>query len=300
MIPRAFEYFDPPTLEEAVSLLERHGDDAKLMAGGQSLLPMMKLRVLSPAVVVDLWRVPGLDTIRQDDGAVHIGAMTTHYALHSSPVIQRTLPALADAARVVGDPLVRNLGTIGGSAAHAAHNADYPAVLVALGAEIRARGPEGERSVPAGDFFTDTYTTCLKPSEIVTEISLPVPTGRDCAAYLKLSRRGTDFAIVGVAAMLTQGEDGVCTDARVVLSGVGNVPVRSGEAEEVLKAGLLDSDRMREAGEAAKRNLDAPSDVQADARYRVDVSGVYVRRAVAAAWERRAGRMPQARRDLPS
>ena len=286
MIPRAFEYFDPTTLEEAVALLEQHGDDAKLMAGGQSLLPMMKLRMVSPVVVVDLWRVPDLDFIRRDDGVIRIGAMTTHYVLHSSPVIQSTLPALADAARVVGDPLVRNLGTIGGSAAHAAHNADYPAVLVALGADLLAVGPDGKRSIAAADFFTDTFTTCLEPTEIVTDIVIPVPGETERSAYLKLSRRGTDFAIVGVAAMLAEGDEGRCADARVVLSGVGDTPVRATEAEEILKAGPLDPERLRDAGEAAKRNLDPPSDVQADAQYRVDVSGVYVRRAVTAAWER--------------
>ncbi|MCY4441958.1 MAG: xanthine dehydrogenase family protein subunit M [Deltaproteobacteria bacterium] len=287
MIPRAFEYFDPPTLEEAVRLLERYGEDAKLMAGGQSLLPMMKLRVLSPAQVVDLWRVPELEYIRRDDGVIRIGAMTTHYALNSSPLIRDTLPALADAARVVGDPLVRNLGTIGGSAAHAAHNADYPAVLVALGAAFRAVGPGGERTIAAEDFFTDMFTTALEASEIVTEVTVPVPEDGNRSAYLKLSRRGTDFAIVGVAAALTEGEEGRCTDARVVLSGVGSAPVRVAEAEEILRAGPLVTDRIREAGEAAKRKLDPPSDVQADARYRVDVSGVYVRRAVAAAWGRK-------------
>ena len=286
MIPRAFEYFDPPTLDAAVGLLQQYGEDAKLMAGGQSLLPMMKLRMVSPAVVVDLWRVPDLDAITQDNGVVRIGAMTTHYALHSSPVIQSTLPALADAARVVGDPLVRNLGTIGGSAAHAAWNADYPAVLVALGAEILAVGPDGERKIPATDFFTDTFTTCLKPAEIVTEISIPSPGGLDRNTYMKLSRRGTDFAIVGVAAALTREDGGRCADARIVLTGVGNTPVRATEAEEILKAGPLDTERIQAAGEAARRNLDPPSDVQADARYRVDVTGVYVRRAVTAAWNR--------------
>ena len=286
MIPRAFEYFDPPTLEEATGLLEQYGGDAKLMAGGQSLLPMMKLRMVSPAVVVDLWRVPELDRIQRDDGVIRIGAMTTHYALHSSELIRSTLPALAEAARVVGDPLVRNLGTIGGSAAHAAHNADYPAVLVALGAELRAVGPRGERSIGASEFFTDTFTTCLEPTEIVTEIAISVPGEADRSAYLKLSRRGTDFAIVGVAAALTKGDEGRCTDARIVLTGVGSVPVRATEAEEILKAAPLDDDRIREAGEATKRNLDPPSDVQADAPYRVDVSGVYVRRAVTAAWNR--------------
>ena len=287
MIPRAFEYFDPATLEEAVDLLERYGEDARLMAGGQSLLPMMKLRVLSPAQVVDLWRVPDLDYIRQDGGVIRIGAMTTHYALNGSPLIRETLPALADAAGVVGDPLVRNLGTIGGSAAHAAHNADYPSVLVALGAEFRALGPNGPRTVPAEDFFMDMFTTALEPTEIVTEISMPVQGATNRSAYRKLSRRGTDFAIVGVAAVLTESEEGRCAGARVVLSGVGSVPVRAVEAEEVLTAGPLDADRLREAGEAAKRNLDPPSDVQADAQYRIDVSGVYVGRTVMAAWERR-------------
>ena len=287
MIPRAFEYFDPPTLEEAVELLERYGEDAKLMAGGQSLLPMMKLRLVSPAQVVDLWRVPDLDYIRRDDGVIRIGAMTTHYALNSSPLIRDTLPALSDAARVVGDPLVRNLGTIGGSAAHAAHNADYPSVLVALGAEFQAVGPKGARIIPAENFFTDMFTTALEPSEIMTEIAVPVPGDSERSAYLKLSRRGTDFAIVGVAAVLTEGEEGQCTGARVVLSGVGSVPVRAAAAEDMLKDGSLDADRIREAGEAAKRNLDPPSDVQANAQYRIDVSGVYVRRAVTAAWERR-------------
>ena len=287
MIPRAFEYFDPSTLAEAIDLLERYGEDAKLMAGGQSLLPMMKLRVLSPAQVVDLWRVPDLDYIRRDDGFIRIGAMTTHYALNSSPLIRETLPALADAARVVGDPLVRNLGTIGGSAAHAAHNADYPAVLVALGAEFQAVGPKGQRTIPAEDFFTDMFTSALEPTEIITEISVPVPGDAECSAYLKLSRRGTDFAIVGVAAVMTEGEEGRCVGARIVLSGVDSVPVRASEAEEILKAGPLDVDRIREAGEATKRTLDPPSDVQADAQYRIDVSGVYVGRAATAAWQRK-------------
>ncbi len=287
MIPRQFEYFDPRTIEESLGLLEKFGEDAKLMAGGQSLLPMMKLRMVSPAVVVDLWRIPDLAYIHQDEDVIRIGAMTTHYALNSSPIIQRILPALADAARVVGDPLVRNLGTIGGSTAHAAHNADYPAVLVALGAKIHGIGPNGARSIAAEDFFTDTFTTCLEPTEIVQEISIPIPKNTEHSAYLKLSRRGTDFAIVGVAVHLAEGKREGLTDARVVLCGVDDTPVRATEAEDILKSGPIDPDRIRDAGEAAKRNLDPPSDVQADAQYRIDVSGAYVKRAVTAAWERK-------------
>ena len=267
-------------------MLGQYGEDAKLMAGGQSLLPMMKLRMVSPAVVVDLWRVPALDAIEQDDGVIRIGAMTTHYTLHDSPVIQSTLPALARQPRVVGDPLVRNLGTIGGSAAHAAHNADYPRCWSPSAPSFARWGPrESVASAPTNSSRTFSLPV-LEPTEIVTEIVIPVPSGADRSAYLKLSRRGTDFAIVGVAAALTKGDEGRCADARIVLTGVGSVPVRATEAEEILKAAPLDEDRLNEAAEAAKRNLDPPSDVQADAQYRVDVSGVYVRRAITAAWNR--------------
>ncbi|MFQ5850353.1 MAG: FAD binding domain-containing protein [Candidatus Binatia bacterium] len=286
MVPREFDYFDPTSAEEAVGLLEGYGDDAKLMAGGQSLLPMMKLRVVAPRVVIDLWRVPGLSYIREQDGMVLIGSMTTHYTLQSSELLRTKLPILAETAQVVGDPLVRNLGTIGGSAAHAAPNADYPSVLAALDAQIRMVGPRGSRTVPSQDFFKDMFTTVMEPSEVLTEIRIPIPQAEDAGAYLKLSRRGTDFAVVSVAAVLRREEGGRCGEAHVVLGGVGPVPLRASAAEDLLKGASITPQLAKEAGEAAVKGLEPPSDVQADSQYRIDVTKVYVRRAIQAAWGR--------------
>lgn len=288
MIPHQFDYHDPTALSEAVQLLERYGSDAKLMAGGQSLLPMMKFRLVSPQVIVDLWRVPDLAYIREESGVIAIGPMTTHYMLHSSKLIQTKLPILAETAQVVGDPLVRNLGTMGGSAAHAAPNADYPAVLVALGAEMRIVGPKGTRNLAAKGFFKDMFTTALEPSEVLTEIRIPIPPAHAAGTYLKLSRRGTDFALVSVAAVLEWEDGGRCAAARLVLGGVGPVPVEAKEAEELLKGKTLTSTLIQEVGEAAAKGLDPISDVQADAQYRIDVSKVCVRRALQAAWGRTA------------
>ena len=282
MIPREFEYFDPECLDDAVGLLAQYGDDAKLMAGGQSLLPMMKLRVVSPPVVVDLWRVPDLAYVKEEGDTICIGALTTHYQLETSSAIQAKLAPLAAAAKVVGDPLVRNLGTIGGSAAHAAHNADYPAVLVSLGAKLVLTGPKGKRTVAADAFFEDMFTTVLSPDEILTEIRVPAQRPGVSGAYLKLSRRGTDFALVGVAASVELGESGTCAGASIVLAGVGAVPVRVLEAESLLQGKRPTQELMAEAALVAARDLDPPSDVQADAQYRRDVAEVFVRRALAA------------------
>jgi len=286
MIPREFEYFDPTSIEEAVNLLSKYGEDAKLMAGGMSLLPMMKLRILSPRVLVDLWRVPDLEYIRERDGMILIGSMATHYMLHSSELIRKKIPILAEAAQVVGDPLVRNLGTIGGSAAHAAPNADYPPVLVALAAEMSVTGPKGTRTIGAKDFFTDIFTTAIEPSEVLTEIRIPPPRAGEGGAYLKLSRRGTDFAVVSVAAVLKRDEGGRCGEANLILGGVGSIPVRARTAEELLQGASLTPELVREASEAAVKGLEPPSDVHADSQYRIDAAKVFVRRAIEAAWSR--------------
>ena len=284
MIPREFDYFDPTSTEETVNLLSKYGEDAKLMAGGMSLLPMMKLRIVSPRVLVDIWRVPDLEHIRERDGMVLIGSRVTHYALHSSEIVRKKIPILAEAAQVVGDPLVRNLGTIGGSAAHAAPNADYPPVLVALAAEMSVTGPKGTRTIEAKDFFKDIFTTAMEPSEVLTEIRIPIPKAGEGGAYLKLSRRGTDFAVVSAAAVLRRGGGGRCGEANLLLGGVGSIPVRARAAEELLKGASLTPELVREAGEAAVKGLEPPSDVQADSQYRIDVAKVFVRRAIEAAW----------------
>ena len=283
-MPREFDYFDPTSIPEAVEFLERYGEEAKLLAGGQSLLPMMKLRLVSPRVLIDLWRIPDVAYIREQDGTIAIGAMATHYRLQSSEILQRKVPILAGAARVVGDPLVRNLGTIGGSVAHAAPNGDYPAVLVALDAEIQIIGTRGTRRVPARDFFQDMFTTVLDPTEILKEVRIPVLSDDYTATYLKLSRRGTDFAVVSVAVLVKKEEGGRCGDACVVLGGVGPVPVRARAAEDLLKGESITPKLIREAGAVAVEGLDPPSDVHGDSQYRVDAARVYVRRALQAAW----------------
>ena len=284
MIPRVFDYFDPTSTQETIDLLAKYGDDAKLLAGGQSLLPMMKLRLASPSVIIDLWRIPGLSYIGEENGVIAIGAMTTHYTIQTSELVQRKIPILEQAAKVVGDPLVRNLGTIGGSAAHAAPNADYPAVLVALQAEFRVAGPRGVRTIGSKEFFKDVFTTSLQNDEILSEVRIPIPRTNSSGCYSKLSRRGTDFAVVSVAVLVRRKEDGACESAEIVLGGVGNVPVRATNAENVLRGERLTEQLIDQAGEAAVEGLDPPSDVHADSQYRTDVSKVYVKRALRAAW----------------
>lgn len=280
MIPREFVYFDPDSLDDALGLLAQYGDDAKIMAGGQSLLPMMKLRVLSPPVIVDLWRVPDLAYVKEEDDVICIGALTTHYQLETSAVIQAKLAPLAAAAKVVGDPLVRNLGTIGGSAVHAAHNADYPAVLVALGAQMVLMGAKGKRTVAAETFFEDMFATVIQSDEVLTEIRIPAERVGRPGVYLKLSRRGTDFALVGVAASVVMAANGTCSEASIVLSGVGSIPVRAAGAESLLHGQRPTMELIAEAAVVAARDLDPPADVQADAQYRRDVAQVFVRRAL--------------------
>lgn len=286
MIPRQFDYFDPTSLSAVLELLGQYGEDSKLLAGGQSLLPMMKFRLVSPKVLIDLWRIPDLAYIQERDGEITIGAMTTHYALQSSTLLQQKLSVLADAAQVVGDSLVRNLGTIGGSAAHAAPNADYPGLLVALGAKMNIVGPRGERSVPAADFFKDIFTTSLEPDEVLKAVLIPLPSAKWNGAYLKLSRRGTDFAIVSVTAILESDDEGRCKDARVVLGGLTQAPLRATLTESLLRGRTLTPKLLKEAGDTAVEGIEAISDVQADSQYRLDVAKVYVRRALRAAWDR--------------
>jgi aerobic carbon-monoxide dehydrogenase medium subunit len=286
MIPRVFDYFDPRSTEECIDLLAKYGDDAKLLAGGQSLLPMMKLRLSSPKVIIDMWRIPGLSYIRKENGVIAIGAMTTHRSVQDSDLIKRTLPILEQAANVVGDPLVRNLGTIGGSAAHAAPNADYPTVLVALGAEFGVVSPRGMRTIESKEFFKDVFTTSLQADEMLTEVRIRVPRATSSGRYLKLSRRGTDFAIVSVGVMVNRTEDGTCESAEIVLGGVGNVPVQATKSQDRLRGQRLTKELIEQAGEVAVEGLDPPSDVQADSQYRLDVSKVYVKRALWAVWDK--------------
>ena len=283
MFPRAFEYHDPTTLDEVLGLLDEHGDDGKLMAGGQSLLPMMKLRMASPPHVVDLWRLEDFDAIREADGELCIGALATHRALAGSRLLSNRCPLLAKAASSIADPQVRNLGTIGGAVAHADPSADYAPALVALGAVIVIRSRAGERKVAACEFYRGLLETDLDPTEMVTEVRVPVPAARTGWDYLKLSRRASDFALVNVAALVSVDDAGICVRSEVVVGAVDIVPLRAQRVAAALTGRRLDAVLVTAAARATELGAEPLSDIHADAAYRREVAPVCVRRALMAA-----------------
>jgi carbon-monoxide dehydrogenase medium subunit len=280
MIPAAFDYAAPTSVEEAISLLQQHEDEAKLLAGGHSLLPLMKLRLAIPGMLVDLGRIPGLTYIRDEGDHIAIGAMTTHYQVQSSEVLQRRVPLLAQAAGMVGDMQVRNRGTIGGSIAHADPASDLPTVVTALGGEIVARGPGGERVIAAQDFFEDIWTSVLEPAEVVTEIRVPAGDGPG-QRYEKFRQRSADWAIVGVAVNLSR-QNGSITDASVVLTNVGPTPMRASAVEQALHGAPVTSETIAAAADLADRGLEPSSELKASAEYKRHLARVLTRRALEA------------------
>ncbi len=286
MIPSAFDYFAPHSLEEALQLLAQHGSEAKLLAGGHSLLPMMKLRLAAPRVLIDLGKVGGLNYIREDSGHIVIGAMTTHSDIEHSDLLKRRAPLLAETAAEIGDVQVRNCGTIGGTAAHADPAADYPAALLALDAEFIVTSQNGARTVAARDFFVDMLTTALQPGEILIEIRFAADGGRTGSAYKKLHQPASGFAIVGVAARLTLDAGGRCAGVAVGITGVAPKAYRAAGVERGLAGQVPDAKRIAEAAAQAARGVEPLSDLHASARYRAAMATVFTRRALAAALER--------------
>ena len=286
MIPSAFDYFAPRSLEEALQLLAQHGPEAKLLAGGHSLLPLMKLRLAAPRVLIDLGKVGGLSYIREDGGRIALGAMTTHAEIEHSDLLKRRAPLLAETAAEIGDVQVRNCGTLGGSAAHADPAADYPAALLVLDAEFVLASPQGTRAVAARDFFVDMLTTVLAPGEILTEVRLAADGVRTGSAYKKLHQLASGFAIVGVAARVTLEASGRCAGVAVGITGVAPKPYRATGVERGLGGQTLDSKRIAEAAVQAARGIEPLSDLHASARYRAAMATVFTRRALAAALER--------------
>jgi carbon-monoxide dehydrogenase medium subunit len=286
--PAAFEYYAPATVEEAVGLLAAHGDDAKVLAGGQSLVPLMNMRLARPKVIVDINRVQGLDGLHEADGTLRIGAMVRQRAAERSDLVGSRCPLLRDALRWAGHPQIRNRGTVGGSIAHADPAGELPAVLAALGGEVRARGPQGERTIPARELFVTYLTTSLDPRELLTEVRLPVlPRGAGWS-WMEIARRHGDFALAGVGVMLALRR-GVITDARIGLTGVGPGPVRA-EAAERLLAGARPSEALwQSAAEAVRGALEPDGDLHASAEYRRHVAGVLTVRALREALERARG-----------
>lgn len=285
MIPAAFEYHRPASVSEALQLLQQLSD-AKLLAGGHSLLPMMKLRLTSPAHLIDLGRIEAMRYIRQDGQTLAIGALTTHWGIESSQVAHTTAPALAEAASRIGDVQVRNVGTIGGSLAHADPAADYPAAMLALDGQIVAESPRGRRTIPAVEFFTGIFTTALAPEEVLVEIRVPATSGRAGQAYLKFPHPASGFAVVGVAAAITLDGAGRCTRARIGITGVGPAAYRPTAVENQLTGAPLDEKVVAAAAAHAADGVDVNEDLFASAEYRAHLARVFTKRAVLAAAQR--------------
>ena len=286
MIPAPFDYHVPATLDEAIALLVQHGDDAKILSGGQSLIPLMKLRLAGPAHLIDINRIAGLDTLAEADGALRIGALVREAALESSAIVQKKYPILADTARVIADPLVRNLATVCGNLAHGDPANDHPATMLALGAEIVARGPKGERRIPIAGFFEGTFTTALRPDEVLVEIRIPKPPPRSGGAYLKLERKVGDFATAGVAAQVTLGSDGRCERAGIGLTNVGPTPIAATKASAFLAGKTIDTSSIAAAASLAEEQAEPSADGRGSVEYKKDLVRVLTARALTKALAR--------------
>ena len=279
MVPGAFEYFAPRSLPEAVKFLSEHRDDVKVLSGGQSLLPLMKMRLAKPAYVVDLGRVPGLDNITEDGNHSVLGALVTHAQIENSQLLKSKCPLLPQTATTIADVQVRNRGTIGGSVAHADPAGDWPAAVVALDAEIKIYGPNGERWVDCDEFFLGLLMSVLQPDEIVTAIKVPL-TGTDKTAYLKAAPRSSGFAVVGVAVRLAIDSAGTCSRAAIGITGVTDKAYRPERVEQMLTGKRLDSVIIQQAAAEACRNVEPIEDINGSAEYRKQLTEVYVARAI--------------------
>jgi aerobic carbon-monoxide dehydrogenase medium subunit len=290
MIPAAFEYHTPGSIREATALLARLGDEAKVLSGGQSLIPLMKLRLSSPRHVVDINGISGLDGVREADGFLRIGALTRESDLDESEIVRTRYPLLHDTCKVIADPLVRNLATVGGNLAHADPANDHPATMLALGAQVVAVGTKGERTIPIGSFFTGPFATSLAPDEILTEIRIPAAPARSGGAYLKLERKVGDFATAAVAAYVVLSASGTCDQVGIGLTNVGLTPIKATQAEAALKGKKPDTAAIKQAADLAAAAAQPSDDLRGPAEYKKDLVRVLTARALRRAVERAEGR----------
>lgn len=289
MIPPSFEYLRPKTVPEAVAMLQQHGDEAKILSGGQSLIPMMKLRLARPGVLIDINRISGLSYVKEEGGYLKIGGLTREAEMESSPLVRSKYPILLDTAHVIADPQVRNMATVGGNLAHGDPANDHPATMVALGAQVIATGSKGERVIPIEDFFVSLFATALQHEEILTEIRIPVPAARSGGAYFKLERKVGDFATAAVAAQLTLDEKGVCQSIGIGLTNVGPTPVKARKAEEFLRGKKPDESNIAQAAQLAADESTPSPDLRGPVEYKKGLVKELTKRALTRALER-AGR----------
>jgi CO/xanthine dehydrogenase FAD-binding subunit len=280
MKPARFEYYAPQNLDEALALLDRFAGDARILAGGQSLVPLMNMRLARVQRIVDINRLAELDYIRIDDDRILIGALTRHRAIEKSPTVLAASPLLSKAVGFVGHPQVRSRGTFGGSLAHADPAAEYPAVVAALDGEIKLRSARGERIIGWRQFFVGDFTTDAAPDEILVEVRLPRPKWLSACEFVELSRRHGDFALVEAAVRIEFDENKKCSRAAIALGGVSGVPLRAVRSEEILRGKFPNQDIIAEAASAAAENLDPASDVHASAAYRKQMASMLVYRAL--------------------
>ncbi len=286
MIPAQFDYQAPKSLDEAISLLAQNPDEAKILAGGHSLIPAMKLRLAQPGLLVDIGRIKDLAYIREEGSRIAIGAMTTHYQIESSALLKQSCPLLPECASHIGDVQVRNKGTIGGSLAHSDPAGDWPAAILALGAELVAQGKTGERVIKAEDFFVDLLTTALQPGEILREIRIGKPQGRYGHAYQKVRHPASGFAVVGVAVSLSLAANGSCESCGIGITGVASKAYRARSVESALAGKQLDEQTVAAAASHASDGVDANSDLYASEEYRRHLATIYTRRAINTALSR--------------
>ena len=286
MIPPAFEYLQPNTIPEAIMLLQQHGEDAKILSGGQSLIPMMKLRIARPAYLIDINRISGLSYIKEEGAFLKIGGLTREAELEASQLIRSKYPILIDTAHVIADPQVRNLATVAGNLAHGDPANDHPATMLALGAQVVATGSGGERVIPIEEFFLSLFSTALQPDEILTEIRIPLAPPHSGGAYFKLERKVGDFATAAVAAQVTLDANGVVQKVGIGLTNVGPTPIKAKKAEDFLRGKKLDGASIRQAAQLAADEAQPSSDLRGPADYKKGLIKELAKRALSRAAQR--------------
>jgi carbon-monoxide dehydrogenase medium subunit len=286
MYPAAFEYLKPSSVGEAIALLKEHGEDAKLLAGGQSLVPMMKLRIARPRYLIDIHRISDLNYIREETGQIRCGAMIRHVQIEESELIRSKISMLCEAASAIGDAQVRNRGTLGGGLVEADPSGDYGAVVLALNAQMKCIGPRGERMIPAADFFTFAYTTALDSDEILSEIIFPIPSGNSAGVYLKLERVAGDFAIAGAAVQMGLDRNGTCKTIGVGVTGGGTVPQKALAVESLLQGKKITPELIDEASRLIQEGAEPIEDTRGSAAYKKKALSAILRRALRTALQR--------------
>ena len=289
MIPPSFEYLAPKTIPDAVALLQKHGDEAKILAGGHSLIPAMRLRLAEPGYLIDISGIGGLDYIQEESGQLRIGAMTCEAALEESEIVQRQYPLLLDTAKMIADPSVRNMATVGGNLAHGDPANDHPATMLALRASVVAEGPNGTREIKIDDFFPDFFTTDLAEDEILTEIRIPSPPSASGGTYLKIERKVGDYAAAAVACQLNIDSSGSIENIGLGLTNVGSTPIRASSAEELLKGKKPDENMLAEAGRLAAADSEPMEDLRGSAEYKRALVNELTQRAIKLSLQRAEG-----------